>query len=101
MKIKVSLSSLKIRFNKICKNYILRILKMHENYSIKLRVLSSFPPFSNEIKLDWTQFLNWNEIEDDSNHILVNFDFELPSKSIRRRKRRKINKKNKYFNYLR
>ena len=89
MKIKASLPPPKVRFNKICKNYTLRILKMHENHSIRLRVSSSFSPFSNEIELDWTQFLDWNETEDDSNHILVNFDSELPSKSIKRRKKKK------------
>ena len=93
MEIEASLPPPKVRFNKICKNYALRILKMHENHSIKLRVLFSFPFFLNEIELDWTQFLNWNEIKNDSNHILVNSNFKLPLESIRRRKRRKINKK--------
>jgi len=93
MEIEASLPPPKVRFNKICKNYALRILKMHENHPIRLRVSSSFPPFSNGIELDWTQFLDWNETEDDSNHILVNSDSELPSESIRRRKRRKISKK--------
>ena len=87
MEIEVSLSPPKVRFNKICKNYALRILKMHEKHSIRLQVSSSFPSFSNEIEL------NWNETEDDSNHILVNSNSKLPSKSIRRRKRRKISKK--------
>ena len=93
MEIEASLPPPKVRFNKICKNYALRILKMHENHPIRLRVSSSFPPFSNKIELDWTQFLDWNKIEDNSNHILVNFNSELPSESIRRRKKRKINKK--------
>ena len=93
MEIEASLPPPKVRFNKICKNYALRILKMHENHSIRLRISSSFPLFSNGMELDWTQFLDWNETEDDSNHILVNSDSELPSESIRRRKRRKISKK--------
>ena len=58
MKIEVSLPPPKVKFNKICKNYVLRILKIHENYLIKLRVSFNFSFFSNEIKLDWTQFLN-------------------------------------------
>ena len=95
MEIEASLPPPKVRFNKICKNYALRILKMHENHPIRLRVSSSFPPFSNGIELDWTQFLDWNETEDDSNHILVNSDSELPSESIRRRKRRKTRHKKK------
>ena len=58
MKIEVSISSFKVKFNKICKNYILRILQMHENYSIRLRVSSGFPLFINEIKLNWSEFLD-------------------------------------------
>ena len=93
MEIEASLPPPKVKFNKICKNYALRILKIYENHPIKLRVLANFPLFSNEIKLNWTQFLDWNEIKDDLNYILVNFDFKLPLKSIKRRKKRKISKK--------
>ena len=35
MEIEASLSSPKVRFNKICKNYALRILQMHENHPIR------------------------------------------------------------------
>src|SRR5437762_13942880 len=52
MKIEASISSSKVRFNRICKNYALRILQMHEKYPIKLRVSSSFSSFFNEIELD-------------------------------------------------
>ena len=97
MEIEASLPSSKVRFNKICKNYALRILKMHENHPIRLRVSFSFPLFSNKIELDWTQFLDWNEMENDTNYILVNSDSELPSESIKRRKRRRINKKKQVF----
>src|SRR5438045_7326425 len=38
MKIEASLPPPKIRFNKICRNYAARILQMHENHSIRLRV---------------------------------------------------------------
>ena len=61
MEIEASLPPPKVKFNKICKNYALRILKMHENHSIKLRVSSSFPLFLNKIELDWEQFQDWNE----------------------------------------
>src|SRR6266480_6083761 len=63
MKIEASLSPLKVRFNKICKNYALRTLQMHENHSIRLRVSFSFSLFENDIDMDWTQFLDWNENE--------------------------------------
>ena len=54
MKIEASLPSPKIRFNKICKNYALRILQMHKKHLIRLRVSFSFSSFINEIELDWT-----------------------------------------------
>ena len=90
MEIEASISSSKVRFNRICKNYALRILQMHERHPIRLRVSSSFPPFSNEIELDWSQFLDWNEIEDfQHSHVYS----ELSTPSSKRRKRRKISKK--------
>src|SRR5947207_14736672 len=46
MKIEASISSSKVRFNRICKNYALRILQMHESHSLRLIVSSSFPSFS-------------------------------------------------------
>jgi hypothetical protein len=52
MKIEASISSSKVRFNKICKNYALRTLQMHEKHSIRLRVSSSFSSFTNEIELN-------------------------------------------------
>src|SRR5947207_13949168 len=52
MEIEASLPPPKVRFNKICKNYALRTLQMHENHSIKLRVSSSFPSFENDIDMD-------------------------------------------------
>src|SRR5438046_10464182 len=58
MKIVVSMPSFTVRFNKICKNYALRTLQMHENHSIRLRVSSSFPSFENDIDMNWTQFLD-------------------------------------------
>src|SRR5438477_11754607 len=55
MKIEASLPPSKVRFNKICKNYALKTLQMHENHSIRLRVSFSFPSFENEIEMNWTQ----------------------------------------------
>ena len=63
MKLEASISSLKIRFERICKNYAWRTLQIHENYPIKLRILSGFPPHLNEIELDWDQFQDWNKRE--------------------------------------
>src|SRR5438034_2507625 len=52
MKIEASIPSPKVRFNRICKNYALRILQMHDKHSIRLRVSSDFSSFNNEIDLD-------------------------------------------------
>ena len=90
MKIEASISSSKVRFNRICKNYALRILQMHERHSIRLRVSSSFSSFSNEIELDWSQFLDWNETENSQHSHVYS---ELSTSSSKRRKRRKISKK--------
>src|SRR6266487_617298 len=90
MEIEASIPPSKVRFNRICKNYALRILQMHERHSIRLRVSSSFPSFSNEIELDWSQFLDWNETEDSQHSHVYS---ELSTSSLKRRKRRKISKK--------
>src|SRR5204863_7221210 len=46
MKLEASISLSKIRFERICKNYAWRTLQIHENHPIRLRVSSSFPPYS-------------------------------------------------------
>ena len=56
MELEASISPSKIRFKRICKNYAWRILQMHENHPIRVRVSSGFPPYSNGIELDWEQF---------------------------------------------
>ena len=52
IKLEAFISSLKIRFERICKNYAWRILQMHENHPIRQRVSSSFPSHSNGVELD-------------------------------------------------
>jgi len=92
MEIEASIPPPKVRFNRICKNYALRILQMHENHPIRLRVSSGFPPFINGIELNWSEFLDWNETEDSQyNHIIS--ESSTVSPSLRRRKRRRISKK--------
>ena len=60
MKIKTSLPLFRIKFNKICKNYALKILQIHDKHSIKLKISSDFSSHANKIKLNWLEFLNWN-----------------------------------------
>src|SRR5436189_5372176 len=63
MELEASIPPSKVRFERIYKNYAWRALQMHENHPIKLRVSSSFPPYSNGMELDWEQFQDWNERE--------------------------------------
>ena len=94
MEIEASLPPAKVRFNKICKTYAARVLQMHEKHPIRLRVSFSFSPHENGIEMDWTQFLDWNESErSESGCFQADSDSELPSDSVRRRKRRRISKK--------
>jgi len=53
MKIEAALSSTKVRFEKLCKNYALRILQMQDSHSVRQRVTlnSSFFDEINLIKL--------------------------------------------------
>ena len=104
MKLEASISFFKIKFERICKNYVWRTLQIHENHLIKLRVLSSFPSHLNEMKLDWEQFQDWNKrkIENSQiNYIHVDLHSDSSSKSSkRRRKRRKTRHKKKKMSQL-
>ena len=99
MELEASIPSPKVRFERICKNYAWRTLQMHENHPIRLRVLSSFPPYSNGMELDWEQFQDWNEREienSQANYIQTGSSLESSSESSRRRrKRRKTRHKKK------
>ena len=99
MELEASIPPFKIKFKRICKNYAWRILQMHENHPIRLRVLSSFPLYLNEMELDWEQFQDWNEREIENNQInYVHIDSGSDSSSRpskRRRKRRKTRHKKK------
>src|SRR5436189_4036419 len=99
MELEASIPPPKIRFERICKNYAWRTLQMHENHPIRLRVSSSFPPYSNGMELDWEQFQDWNEREienSQANYIQTGSSSESSSESSRRRrKRRKTRHKKK------
>ena len=61
MKLEAAISSLKIKFNKICMNYSLKIMQLFKNYLIKTRVSTSFPSYNNNNELDWDKYFDWNE----------------------------------------
>jgi ribonuclease HI len=85
----------KVRFNKICKNYALRILQVFESHPLRLRVSSSFPPYDNGSDLDWSKYLDWNE----KNQVIESEIAETSSRSEfeqrHRKKRRKTKRKQK------
>ena len=52
IELEASIPPPKVKFKRICKNYAWRILQMHENHSIKLRVSFNFSPYLNGVELD-------------------------------------------------
>ena len=48
----------KVRFDRICKNYALRILQSPKNHPIRLRISSSYPSYNNGTKLEWEKYLD-------------------------------------------
>ena len=101
MELEASIPSLKIRFERICKNYAWRTLQMHENHPIRLRVSSGFPSYSNGIELDWEQFQDWNERENSqTDYIQIKSDSDMSTRPSRRKKRRKTRHKKKKVSQL-
>src|SRR5436189_131201 len=75
-----TISQPKVRFNRICKNYALRIMQISKNHSIRLRVSSSFPPYNNEVELDWEKYLDWNEKNQSIETEIAEISSELESR---------------------
>jgi len=99
MELEAAIISPKARFNRICKNYALRIMQIPKNHSIRLRVSASFPSYNNEAELNWEKYLDWNEknqaIETEIAEISSNSNSEFEQRQRHRKKRRKIKKKSK------
>ena len=102
MKLEAAIISSRVRFNKLCKNYALKIMQILKNHSIRLRVSASYSSYNNEAELDWEKYLDWNE----KNQAIVTEIAETSSNSEseqrHRRKRRKVKRKSKkkYHSYL-
>ena len=58
MKLEAAISSSKVRFNKTCMNYSLRIMQLFKNHSIRVRVSTSFPSYNNDKELNWDKYLD-------------------------------------------
>ena len=52
MKLEAAVFSSKIKFNKICINYSLKIMQLFKNYLIKTRVSTSFSSYNNDSELN-------------------------------------------------
>src|SRR6266496_4169744 len=99
MKLEAAIISSKARFDRICKNYALRIMQISKNHPIRLRVSTSFSSYNNEAELDWNKYLDWNEknqaIETEIAEISSNSSSEFEQRQKHRKKRRKIKRKSK------
>src|SRR5204863_6653394 len=86
---------IKTRFNRICKNYALRIMQIPKNHPIRLRVSASFPPYNNGADLDWEKYLDWNEKNQAVETEIAEISSNSESEQRHRKKRRKIKRKSK------
>ena len=93
MELEAAIPPPKIRFNKICMNYSLRIMQLFKNHPIRTRVSTSFPPYNNGNELDWDKYLDWNENNKDVE--IVELDLDSQNEQRHRKKRRKTAKKKK------
>jgi hypothetical protein len=95
MKLEAAIISSKARFNRICKNYALRIMQILKNHSIRLRVSTSFSSYNNEAELDWEKYLDWNEKNQAIETEIAEISSNSESEQRHRKKRRKIKRKSK------
>jgi hypothetical protein len=65
MEIEASILPVRIRFDKICKNYAFRTIQLDQEHPIKKRTPDSFPN-GGELEIEWDKYLDWNQ-EDSSN----------------------------------
>src|SRR5205085_2733487 len=85
----------KARFNRICKNYTLKIMQILKNHSIRLRVSVSFSSYNNEAELNWDKYLDWNEKNQAIETEIAEISSNSESEQRHRRKKRKIKRKSK------
>src|SRR5204862_6755577 len=101
MKLEATIPPPKIRFNKICMNYSLRIMQLFKNHPIRTRVSTSFPLYNNGNELDWDKYLDWNEKEQDKKDLeIAKLDSDSQQEQRHRKKRRKVKRKKKIISQL-
>src|SRR5436190_20768475 len=95
MKIEADIAPVSVRFEKLCKNYALRILQMQNTHSVKQRVSfnSSFSSENNGInlaKIDNYQLANWNQdISCSESETKSEFHSQRTRKTRRKKKKKK------------
>jgi len=104
MEIEAVISPSRIRFEKTCYNYIIKIIQMNLIYSIIERVPKDFLLFIGKVEFDSAKFLKWNNLihleTDNKNKRIQISDSESDfsnDKIHRRKKRKKRKKKKKLF----
>ena len=102
MKIEAGIVSVSVRFEKLCKNYALRILQMQNTHPVKQRVSfnSSFSSENNEInltKINNYQLVNWNQNTACSES---ETESEFHSQRTRKTRRKKKKKKKKFTSQI-
>src|SRR5437773_3143026 len=95
MKLEAAIISLKARFDRICRNYALRIMQIPKNHSIRLRVSASYSSYNNEAELNWEKYLDWNEKNQAIETEIAEISSKSESEQKNRKKRRKIKRKTK------
>jgi len=101
MEIEAAVPPSRIRFEKTCYNYIIRIIQMNSMYLIIERVPEDFPPFIGKAEFNSAKFLKWNNLihpeTDNENEKIQISDSEsdFSNDEIHRRKKRKKRKKKK------
>ncbi len=62
MEIEAVVSLSRVRFEKICYNYVIRIMQMNLMHLIIERVSEDFSPFIGKVQYDLVKFLKWNNL---------------------------------------
>ncbi len=95
MELEAAIIPPRVRFNRLCKNYALRIMQIPKNHPIRLRVSASYPSYNNGAELDWEKYLDWNEKNQAIVTEIAETSSNSESKQRHRRKRRKVKRKSK------
>src|SRR6266498_2537111 len=94
MEIEAVVSLSRVRFEKTCYNYAIRIMQMNSMHPIIERVPEDFPPFIGKAEFDSAKFLKWNDLihpETDNENERVQIsdsESDFSNDEIHRRKKR-------------